>query len=181
MRNLTEIERRPLLHAIKGRGIGGLRTFIFLVLAVSWSPVFAQVDRSAYRHSTIDEVVAKHGLRVGTSEISEKDTVLIAPEYKYRLRLTVTGRIRALTPDAGEALSAWSQTHADLPAFLKEYTHEVEVAGVGKPVWLIWQHSLVAPFRAERSSGGVVDVYAILAGAFRGKLVLLVTAFESLG
>jgi hypothetical protein len=37
------------------------------------------------------------------------------------------------------------------------------------------------PFRAERSNGGVVDLYAILAGTFRGKLVLLVTAFESLG
>jgi hypothetical protein len=180
MRNLREIERRPLLHAIKGRGIGGLRAFIFLVLAVSWSPVFAQVDRSAYRHSTIDEVVAKHGLRVGTSEISEKDTVLIAPEYKYRLRLTVTGRIRALTPDAGEALSAWSQTHADLPAFLKEYTHEVEVAGNDKPVWLIWQRSLVVPFKVERSSGGGIEAYAILAGAFHGRLLLFVTAYESL-
>jgi hypothetical protein len=81
MRNLRETERRPLLHAIKDRGIGGLRAFTFLVLAVSWSPVFAEVDRSAYRHSTIDEVVAK-----------------------------------------------------------------VEVAGDGKPAWLIWQRSLVHRF-----------------------------------
>jgi hypothetical protein len=77
-------------------------------------------------------------------------------------------------------LSAWSQPNPDLPAFLKEYTHEVEAAVADKAVWLIWQRSLVAPFRAERSSGGDIDVYAILAGAFHGKLLLFVTAFESL-
>ena len=49
-----------------------------------------------------------------------------------------------------------------------------------KAVWLISQRSLVAPFRAERSSSGDIDVYAILAGAFHGKLLLFVTAFESL-
>jgi hypothetical protein len=180
MRNLKEIERHPLLHAIKGRGIEGLRAFIFLVIAVSSSPVFAQVDRSAYRYSTLDEVIAKHRLRLGTSEISDKDTVLIAPEYKYRLRLTVTVRIQEVTPDAAAALLAWSQTHPDLPAFLKEYTHEVEVAGNDKPVWLIWQRSLVVPFKVERSSGGGIEAYAILAGAFHGRLLLFVTAYESL-
>jgi hypothetical protein len=179
MRDLKGTERRPL-HSLKGRGVEGVRAFIFVVLAASWSPAISQIDRSAYRHSTIDEVIAKHRLNVGTSEISEKDTVLIAPEFKYRLQLRATGRIRELTPDAVAALSAWSRMHADLPAFLEQYTHEVEVAVDDKPVWLIWQRSLVAPFRAERSSGGDIDVYAILAGAFRGKLLLLVTAFESL-
>ena len=77
-------------------------------------------------------------------------------------------------------MSAWSQPNPDLPAFLKEYTHEVEAAVADKAVWLIWQRSLVAPFRAERSSGGDIDVYAILAGAFHSKLLLFVTAFESL-
>lgn len=180
MRDLKRTERRPLLHAINGRGVEGVRAFILVFLVVYWSPAFSEIDRSAYRDSTIDEVIAKHGLRVGSSEISEKDSVLIAPGNKYRLRLTVTGRIRELTPDTAEALAAWSRIHADLPAFLKEYTHEVEVAVDDKPVWLIWQRSLVAPFRAERSSGGDVDVYAILAGAFHGKLLLFVTAFESL-
>jgi hypothetical protein len=77
-------------------------------------------------------------------------------------------------------LSACSQPNPDLPAFLKEDTHEVEAAVADKAVWLIWQRSLVAPFRAERSSGGDIDMYAILAGAFHSKLLLFVTAFESL-
>jgi hypothetical protein len=179
MRNLKEIERRPLLHAINGRGVEGVRAFIFLVLAVSSSPLFAQVDRSAYRQSTIEEVVAEHGLKVGSSEPADVDTALIAPAYKYRLQLKATGRIRELTPDTVSALSAWRRIHADLPEFLREYTHEVEVAVDDKPVWLVWQRSLVAPFRAERTGGGDIDVYAILAGAFHGKLLLFVTAFES--
>jgi hypothetical protein len=153
---------------------------ILIFLAAYWVPAYSEVDRSAYRYSTIDEVIAKHGLKVGSSEIAEKDTVLIAPEYKYRLRLTATGRIRELPPDTIAALSAWSQTHPNLPAFLKEYTHEVEVTVDDKPVWLIWQRSLVAPFRAERNGSDDIDVYAILAGAFHGKLLLFVTAFESL-
>jgi hypothetical protein len=155
------------------------RAGILVFLIVFWSPAFSGIDRSAYRSSTIGDVVAKHGLKVGSSEIAEKDTLLIAPEHKYRLRLRATGRIRELPPDTIVALSAWSQTHPDLPVFLKEYTHEVEVAVDDKPVWLIWQRSLVAPFRAERSSGGDIDVYAILAGAFHGKLLLFVTAFKS--
>ena len=35
-------------------------------------------------------------------------------------------------------------------------------------------------FRAERSNGGEMAIYAICAGAFQGRLLLLVTAFESL-
>jgi hypothetical protein len=101
----------------------------FLVgLTIFWSPASSEIDRSAYRYSTIEEVVAKHRLKVESSEIAEKDSVLIAPEYKYRLQLRATGRIRELPADTIAALSAWSQTHPDLPAFLKEYTHEVEVA-----------------------------------------------------
>lgn len=77
-------------------------------------------------------------------------------------------------------MSAWGKMHSDLPAFLREYTHEVEVAVNGKAMWLLWQRSLVAPFRVERSDGGDIEVYAILAGAFHGELLLLVTAFESI-
>jgi hypothetical protein len=36
------------------------------------------------------------------------------------------------------------------------------------------------PFRAERGSGGDIETYAILADPFRGRLLLFVTAFESL-
>jgi hypothetical protein len=204
LRNLNRNESRSPPHAIKGREIEGMcdlsRTHlltpqiktardvrlplrqigILVFLTVVWSPALSQVDRSAYRQSTIEEVVAKHGLKVESSEIAEKDTMLIAPQFKYRLQLRATGRIRELTPDAVTALSAWSRIHTDLPAFLKEYTHEVEVTVDDKPVWLIWQRALVAPFRAERSSGGDIDVFAILAGAFHGELLLLVTAFESL-
>ena len=152
----------------------------FVVLSAFWSPVLSQIDRSAYRYSTIAEIVAKHGLKVGSSESAKGDSALIAPEYKYRLKLKATGRIRELTPDAAAALTAWSQTHPDLPAFVKEYTHEVEVVVDEKPVWLIWQRSLVAPFGADRSSGGDIEVYAILGGTFHGKLLLAVTAFGSL-
>ena len=69
--------------------------------------------------------------------------------------------------------------HSDLPMFLKEYTHEVEVTIDDKSLWLLWQRSLVAPFRTERSDGGDIDVYAILGGTFHGRLLLAVTAFES--
>jgi hypothetical protein len=158
-----------------------MRIGIFVIFAVNWSSAFSQIDRSAYRDSTIDEVIAEHSLRVGSSKAASKDTALIAPEYKYRLRLRSTGHIRNLTPDMMDAVSAWSRTNPDLPAFLKEYTQEVEVVVEDKSVWLIWQRSLVAPFRAERGSGGDIDVYAILAGVFHGKLLLFATAFESVG
>ena len=152
---------------------------ILFFSAVHGPPAYSEIDRSAYRYSTIDGVTARHGLSVGSVDAADNSTVLIAPEYKYRLRHKATGRMRELSPDMVEALSPWSQTHRDLPAFLKEYTHEVEVAVDDRSVWLIWQRSLVAPFRAERGSGGDIEVYAILAGAFRGKLLLLVTAYES--
>lgn len=161
-RAMTMNRRRSLLH------VG-----ILFLMAVDGSPAHSEIDRSVYRYSTIDEVIAKHGLRVGPTEIAENSPALVAPEYKYRLRLRAT-------PDTVEALSAWRQTHRDLPEFLKEYTHEVEVGIDGRSVWLIWQRSLVAPFRAELISGGDIDIYAILAGTFRGKLLLLVTTFESL-
>jgi hypothetical protein len=152
-----------------------------LVLLASWcSQGFSQVDRSAYLPSTVDEIVAQHGLKVGSSDLTATETRLVAPEFKYRLRLRATGRMRELTADSADAISVWSRMHAGLPAFVKEYTHEVEVAPDDKSLWLLWQGSLVAPFRAERSSGGDIEVYAILAGTFRGNLLLFVTAFESL-
>ena len=78
-----------------------------------------------------------------------------------------------------EAMSAWSRAYPDLSAPLKEYTHEVEVSVDDQTLWLTWQRSLVAPFRTERSSGGNMEVYAVLGGVFHGKLLLFVTAFES--
>ena len=154
-----------------------LAKIAFLVLMVGWcAHASSQVDRSAYRPSTVEEIIAQHGLKVGSS----KETRLIAPEFKYRLQLRATGRIREMSPDAFDAISSWSQMHADLPAFVKEYTHEVEVGIDDKSVWLIWQRALVQPFRAERIGGGNIEAYAILAGSFRGNLLLFVTAFESL-
>ena len=154
-----------------------MRVCVLVCLTIAWSLASAEVDRSSYRSSTIDEIVATHGLKLGSSESAEPDTILIAPDFKYRLQLRATGRIRELTPDAEATLSAWGKMHSDLPAFLKEYTHEVEVTVDDKPMWLLWQRSLVAPFRAERSDGGDIEVYAILGGTFRGKLLLAVTAF----
>jgi hypothetical protein len=157
------------------------RCAVFALLAVFGSPAISQVDRSAYRDSTIDEVIITLRLPVGPTDSAEAVAVLLPPEFKYRLKVNATGNIRQLTPDTAAALSDWGRTEPGLPAFLKEYTHEVEVTANDRSVWLIWQRALVAPFRAERSNGGTMDVYAICAGAFRGRLLLLVTAFESLG
>lgn len=153
--------------------------FLWLLVGLC-SQAAAQIDRPAYRNSTIEEIVAAHGLKLGSSESAEADTVLFAPDFKYRLRLKATGRIRELSPDATAALAALGKMHSDLPAFLKEYTHEVEVVLDDRSLWLLWQRSLVAPFRAERSGGGDIEVHAILGGTFRGRALLLVTAFESL-
>lgn len=153
---------------------------LFALLTVFAFPAYAQIDRSAYRNATIDEVFATLRLPVGASDSSEANTVLLTPEFKYRLKVNATGNIRQLSPETAAALSTWGTTESGLPAFLKEYTHEVEVTANDKPIWLVWQRSLVAPFRAERSNGGAMEIYAILAGAIEGRLLLLVTAFESL-
>lgn len=156
------------------------RVSVLFCLMLLRSPAYSEVDRSAYRSATMEEIIATHGLKLGSSESAEAGTLLIAPDFKYRLRLKATGRMRELTPDAAAALSAWGKMHSDLPAFLNEYTHEIEATVDGKPTWLLWQRSLVGPFRVERSDGGDIEVYAILAGSFRGKLLLFVTAFESI-
>lgn len=177
--NSSRIKRRA---ARKTTTMGAsLAKIAFLVLMVGWcAQASSQVDRSAYRPSTVEEIIAQHGLNVESSAPAAKETHLIAPEFKYRLQLRATGRIRELTPDTVDAMSAWSQIQAGLPAFVNEYTHEVEVALDDRSVWLLWQRALVSPFRAERSGGGNIEAYAILAGSFRGKLLLFVTAFESL-
>jgi len=149
------------------------------VVAAGWSAAFAAVDASAYRPSTIEALVAQHGLKWEPSPSLQGETRLISPEFKYRLQLRATGRIRELTPEAVDAIAMWGRMLPDLPAFLKEYTHEVEVEVDHESLWLLWQRSLVAPFRAERSDGGDIEVLAILAGTFRGRLLLFVTAFES--
>lgn len=154
---------------------------ILALLTVFGAPALAQIDRAAYRDSTVDEVIATLRLPIGGSENVNRVDVVLPPEFKYRLQVNATGKIRALTPDTAAALTIWGRTEPGLPAFLKEYTHEVEVLANDTPLWLVWQRSLVAPFQAERSNGGAMNVYAICAGSFQGRLLLLVTAFESAG
>jgi hypothetical protein len=97
----------------------------FLVFLAAWcSQAFSQVDRSAYPPATVDAIVAQHSLKVGASEPAATETRLIAPEFKYRLRLRATGRIRELTPEAVDAIFIWNRMHADLPAFVNEYTQK---------------------------------------------------------
>lgn len=152
----------------------------FALLTAFGLPAYAQIDRSAYRDATIDEVFATIRLPVGAADSSAANTVLLTPEFKYRLKVNATGNIRELSPETAAGLSTWGRTESRLPAFLKEYTHEVEVTANDKQIWLVWQRSLVAPFRAERSNGGAMEIYAILAGAIEGRMLLLVTAFESI-
>ena len=152
----------------------------FALLTAFGFPASAQIDRSAYRDATIDEIVATLRLPAGAADSSEANTVLVTPEFKYRLKVNATGNIRPLSPETAAALSTWGRTEAGLPTFLKEYTHEVEVTANARPIWLVWQRQLVAPFRAERSNGGAMEIYAICAGAIQGRLLLLVTAFESI-
>jgi hypothetical protein len=150
------------------------RCAAFALLTAFGTPAVSQVDRSAYRDSTIDEIIATLQLPVGPTQSAEGLTVLLPPEFKYRLKVNATGNIRELAPDTAAAMSEWGKTEPGLPAFLKEYTHEVQVTANDASIWLVWQRSLVAPFRAERGNGGAIDVYAICAGAFRGRLLLLV-------
>ena len=157
-----------------------VRAAFFALLSACALPAYSQVDRAAYRDASIDEVISTLRLPVGTSDSSEPNTVLLTPEFKYRLKVNATGNIRPLSPETAATLSTWGRTESRLPAFLMEYTHEVEVMANEKPLWLIWQRSLVAPFRAERGNGGAMEIYAICAGASQGRLLLLVTAFESI-
>lgn len=173
-------------HAVASRPGASIlpRTLVsaafFALLSAFGHPAYSQVDRSAYRDATIDEIVATLRLPAGAADSSEANTVLVTPEFKYRLKVNATGNIRPLSPETAATLSTWGRTESRLPAFLKEYTHEVEVTANENSLWLIWQRSLVAPFKAERSNGGAMEIYAICAGASQGRLLLLVTAFESI-
>jgi hypothetical protein len=68
----------------------GIKAAVFGLLILMVSPVFSQVDRSAYRFSTLDEIAATLRVPVGVTENTEVATVLLPPEFKYRLRVNAT-------------------------------------------------------------------------------------------
>ena len=123
--------------------------------------------------------MAAYRLRVNPDDLANADAHIVKPELKYRLRLRTTGQIREVSPGATSILQSLSFRYAYLSEFLKEYTHEVEVVHENKSTWLPLQRRLLAPFRAERPFGGMVDAYVVLVGNRGDELLLLVTAYEA--
>lgn len=103
----------------------------------------------------------------------------VPPVFRYRLKLATTGAVRELAEPRLSALQAWGRSLRDGAAFVKVFTHEVEVEAQGRKFWLPWQSSLVAPFKAELGAGGHLRVNVLLAGAVQSELLLLGVAFIS--
>lgn len=154
-------------------------TAIGLLAMASRRPAFGQGQR--FKPMEYRDIPADSRIQEGMAKMVAENVrqIYVPPLFRYRLKLSTTGAVQELTEPRLSAIQAWGHSLRDGPAFVKVFTHEVDVETQGTRFWLPWQSSLVAPFKEELGSGGHLKANVLLAGAIQTEVLLLGISFIS--
>lgn len=158
------------------------RTVNAALVLLAWpAPQLGLAEPSRFKTIDYSAIAADSRLESGMVSMAAEGVkqIHVPPLFRYRLHLTTSGAVQALSEPRLSAVQAWGRSLRDGASFVKVFTHEVEVEADGKRFWLPWQASLVAPFRQELEGGGKLTVNVLLAGAVQSELLLLAISFVS--
>lgn len=155
-------------------------TALLALLALQAAPR-SHAQPSRFKPIEYGAIATDSRLEAGIASMAAEGVqqIVVPPRFRYRLQLSTTGVVQALSEPRLSAVLAWGHSLREGASFVKVFTHEIEVEAQGQRFWLPWQDSLVAPFRQELAGGGRLTVNVLLAGAVQSELLLLAISFVS--
>ena len=150
-----------------------MRHFLaFAALFLAWS-AHAQVDRSAYAPSTIEDAIVKMENSPGMKYNFD------AAHSRYLLTAVFTGESRPLSAQVRKYLETWVSVFRHPASYVDLFESEVAIQQNGRQYWMPIQQSLVEAFNLEVRPDRTVDLYVTAIGDHHEQPVFLVNAFTA--
>lgn len=130
-----------------------------------------------FRSAAIANILAEHDLSSGATATQGRDQVLVPPNFRYRLTLNASGKMRAISLQRKNALERWAFTY-NTAAQIQYVDYEVEVSDGQRTFWLPWKKPHLMRFSDEFRGGGTMMAGVLLTGAIDNELLFVVIAFQ---
>ena len=132
---------------------------------------------TTFRPATITNILAEHDLSTNITASQGRDQVLVPPNFRYRLTLNASGKMRAISMQRKNALERWAIAY-NAAAQIKYVDFEVEVSDGQRTFWLPWKKPHLVRFSDEFRGGGTMMAGVLLTGAIDNELLFVVVAFQ---
>ena len=149
-------------------------TLIFIVSFVFTSIAFSQFDESRYKSARLDTISFFPVERLNDSL---KFIILDTP-MSLRPRLVYADSARTLDSLTHNVLRDWLEEVIQKPAYIEYFAHELLFFQNNKPFWLPVQESLIPEFKKKAQKGGLVDLYVVIAGSTKERVIFSLNGFD---
>ena len=139
-----------------------------LILFVVITPAHAEFDFDAYPASTFAEINARHADDLLTGSRNNGYTVS-TETFKYHIPVSFNKAV----------ITAWQTTLRVPDDFVNRYQREFKVVFDKHTYWIPVQEGLLPAMGAELQAGDRFELYIIVIGAIKNRLVFLTTEFKS--
>lgn len=154
------------------------KIYIALILSLILAPVYAEFDFDAYPSTTFSDIKARHSDDLRKAR-RESDYTISAVTFKYSLLVIFSKELREITPDNKTVIAAWQNALRVPDDFVNRYRHEFKVVFGKETYWIPVQEELLPQMGSELLPGDKFELYVIVIGAIKNRLVFLMTQFKS--
>ena len=147
------------------------RSLPLLLLVLSLSASAQDFDYGAYKPATLSELVAGAG-KHSADWFSEGHP-------RYQTRATFTGRLRQTPANTRQFILLWVRANGHPDSYAEVFEQEVEITQDATRCWMPVQKVLVDQLQAEVPAGAQVDLYVLLMGGQRDRIVFAVSEFDA--
>ncbi len=154
------------------------KLYRILIVFFVITPAYADFDFDAYQRSSFAEIKTSHSVDLlKTSRSSEY--VISAATFKYRIPVIFSKQLRTITADNQAVIKAWQTTLRVPDDFINLYRQEFKVVFGKDTYWIPVQEELLPAMGSELHEGDTFELYVIVIGAIKDRLVFLTTEFKS--
>lgn len=140
---------------------------LLLVLSASGQ----EFDYSAYKPARLSELAAGAGAHA-TDWFAEGHP-------RYQTRATFTGRLRQTPAETRQFIAGWVKAMGHPDTYAGVFQQEIEITQDATRYWMPVQDVLVEQLQAEVPAGAELDLYLLLMGGQRDRIVFAVSEFDA--
>ena len=148
------------------------RILPLLLLVLSMSASGQEFDYSAYEPAKLSELAAGAG--------AHAIDWFAEGHPRYQTRATFTGRLRPTPANTKQYIVRWVKAKGHPDAYANVFQQEIEISQDATRYWIPIQDVLVEQLQAEVPAGTEVDLYLLMMGGQRDRLVFAVSEFDAL-
>ena len=139
---------------------------------------FSDFDFDAYQPTTFARIKINHTDNLLKAS-QKSDYNITTTTFKYRIPVIFTKELRKITSNNRIVIEAW-RTALRIPAdFVDLYQHEFKAEFGNDTYWIPVREELLPHMGSELHPGDKFELYVVVIGAIKNRLVFMATEFKS--